>query len=176
MAWNRTAASILPALPGRIDALNAWVGRIFSPVLILITLLAVYEVFRRYFLSDPTTWVWEINSQLMCLAGAMAGGYALLRGTHVSVDILAVRLSPRTRAALDLLTAPFFFLFVGCLIWFGTVEAVRAFSSHQRIISQFASPLWPIKAAVPIGGILIGLQGVAKLIRDIRVVRATERS
>ena len=152
-----------------IDRVNAWAGKVFSPVLLLIMLLAVYEVFKRYILKDPTTWVWEINSQLMCLMGALAGGYALLNKAHVSVDIISGRLPVKVRAILDVVTSPFFFLMTGALIWFGAKDAIRAYVVHQKMISQFASPMWPIKAIIPMGAALLFLQGIAKLIRDIRI-------
>lgn len=155
-----------------IDAVNEWIGRIFCATLIFIMLFAFYEVVRRYFFSNPTTWVWEINSQLLCLMGALGGGYALLHNAHVSVDIVVTRLSARSKALLDIITSPLFFIFSGCLIWYGTKEAVRAYAVNQHVISNFASPLWPIKSIIAIGGVLIFFQGVAKLIRDIRTLTA----
>ncbi|MEW6262450.1 MAG: TRAP transporter small permease subunit [Thermodesulfobacteriota bacterium] len=153
-----------------IDRLNEWTGQVFSLVILLITGLASYEVVCRYVLNSPTTWAWEINSQLMCLMGALAGGYALLHKAHVSMDILYSRLSPRAQALMDIITCPLFFLFVGALIWFGAKEALRAYTVHQRMISQFASPLWPIKTIIPLGGVLLFLQGLAKLVRDIETL------
>jgi TRAP-type mannitol/chloroaromatic compound transport system permease small subunit len=154
-----------------IDRINEWMARLFSPVVLVIMALAVYEVFRRYVLTNPTTWVWETNSFLMCLMGALAGGYALLRKAHVSVDVISSRFSPRTRALVDIITCPLFFIFAGALIWYGGKDALRAFEVKQRMLSQFASLLWPIKTVIVLGAVLIFLQGVAKLIRDIRTLR-----
>jgi TRAP-type mannitol/chloroaromatic compound transport system permease small subunit len=151
-----------------IDRLNDWMAKLFSPVILLIMALAVYEVFRRYVLSSPTTWVWEVNSQLMCLMGALSGGYALLKKAHVSVDVVSSRFSPRTKALVDVLTSPLFFLFAGALVWYGAKDALRAYEVKQRMISQFASLMWPIKAVIVLGAVLIFLQGIAKLVRDIR--------
>ena len=153
-----------------INRINEWVGRIFSLTLILIMLFAFYEVVRRYVFSSPTLWVWEINSQLLCLMGALAGGYTMLNKAHVSVDIVTGRLSERTRAIVDILTAPIFFLLVGSLVYFGGKEALAAFHNNQRVISQLGTPLWPIKTVIPIGAALLFLQGLAKLVDDIHLV------
>lgn len=152
-----------------IDKLNEWAAKLFSPTFMLITLFAVYEVIRRYVFGNPTIWVWEINSQLMCFVGAMAGGYALLKDSHVSVDIIPSVLPPRVRAIVNIVTWPFFFILVGSVIFYGAKEAWRSFSVDLHEISTFASPLFPVKSMIPIGGILLLLQGVAKLIRDIRI-------
>jgi len=153
-----------------VDAMNEWAAKLVGPVLLLIMLIAVYEVIRRYFLANPTTWAWEINAHLMCFMGAFAGGYALLKKAHVSVDIIYARFSPRTKALLDVITSPIFFIFVGALVWFGFKEAYDAYVNHQTVLSQFASPLWPVKTLIAVGAVFIFLQGVAKLIRDIRTL------
>ena len=157
-----------------IESISELCGKIFSPVILIIMALAIYEVMMRYFFSSPTTWVWEINSQLMCLMGATAGCYTLLKGSHVSVDILTMRLTPRARAILELFTSPLFFIFTGCLVWFGMLEAIRAYQVNLKVISQFASPLWPIKFVIPIGGALIFLQGLANFIRNLRIAMGKE--
>ncbi|MEW5722620.1 MAG: TRAP transporter small permease subunit, partial [Thermodesulfobacteriota bacterium] len=132
-----------------IDSINEWMGKLFSPTLLLIMILAVYEVIRRYVFTNPTTWVWEINSQLLCFMGAMAGGYTMLNNGHVSVDILSSRFPPRVKALVDIITSSLFFILVLALIYYGTKEALRAFQVNQKVISQFASPLWPIKFIIP---------------------------
>ena len=154
-----------------IDRINEWVQRVFSPVVLVIMGIAFYEVFRRYVMHNPTIWAWEINSQLMAFMGALAGGYTLLHKGHVSVDIVTSRLSPRTRATIDIITFPLFAIVTCALIWYGTQDAFIAFVTHKRVISQFASYLWPVKAIIAIGAALVFLQGVAKFIRDIRIAQ-----
>ena len=157
-----------------IDLINDWVGRVLSLIIIVIMFFAAYEVVMRYFFSRPTIWVWEINSHLLCVSGAFAGGYALLTDTHVSVDILSSRLSPRLRSLLNLFTSPLFFIFVGSLIWFGTQEAIRSIAVGEREISTFASPLYITKSLIPLGAVLMLLQGIAKYIREYKAFKEGE--
>ena len=154
-----------------IDSINEFVQRVFSPVVLVIMGVAFYEVFRRYVMRNPTIWAWEINSQLMAFMGALAGGYTLLRKGHVSVDIVTSRLSHRTRAVIDIITFPLFVIVTCALVWYGAKDAMIAFVTHKKVISQFNSYLWPIKTVIPIGAALVFLQGAAKLIRDIRIVQ-----
>ena len=157
-----------------IDMINDWVGKVFSWIIVIIMFLAAYEVAMRYFFSRPTIWVWEINSHLLCVSGAFAGGYALLTDTHVSVDILSSRLSPHIRSLVNLITSPLFFIFVGALIWFGTQEAWRSIIVGEREISTFASPLYITKSLIPIGAVLLFLQGIAKYVREFKTFRETK--
>ena len=157
-----------------IDMINDWVGRVLSMIIVVIMFIAAYEVVMRYFFSRPTIWVWEINSQLLCVSGAFAGGYAMLTDTHVSVDIISSRLSPRLRSLLNLITSPLFFIFVGSLIWFGAQEAVRSIAVGEREISTFASPLYITKSLIPIGAVLMFLQGIAKYVREYKTFKEGE--
>ena len=157
-----------------IDKINDLAGKVLSMIVIIIMFFAAYEVVMRYFFSRPTIWVWEINSHLLCVSGAFAGGYALLTDTHVSVDILSNRLSPRLRSLVNLITSPLFFIFVGALIWFGAQEAWRSIVVGEREISTFASPLYITKSLIPIGAVLMFLQGIAKYAREFKTFKETE--
>ena len=157
-----------------IDMINDWVGRVLSMIIIIIMFFAAYEVVMRYFFSRPTIWVREINSHLLCISGAFAGGYAMLTDTHVSVDIVSSRLTPHLRSLVNLITSPLFFIFVGALIWFGTQEAWRSIIVGEREISTFASPLYITKSLIPIGAVLLFLQGIAKYAREFKIFKETK--
>ena len=43
-------------------------------------------------------------------------------------------------------------------------------SSGETEPTSFAPPLWPIKMTIPLGALLILLQGLAKFIRDLQLV------
>jgi len=153
-----------------IDGLNEWIAKIFCVTLIFIMVFSCYEVVCRYFFNSPTTWVWEVGQQLLCLMNALAGGYALLLRKHVNVDIVVGRLSGKTRSILDIITSPLFFIFSGALIWFATKEFFHSYSIQETFLSTFKSPMWPIKGVMVIGAVLIFLQGIANLARDIQSV------
>ncbi len=99
-----------------IDSINQWVGDTLSPALIIMTLITSYEVMMRYIFSSPTTWVWMTNQYLLTIC-CLTGGYCLLKGTHIRVDIFTNRFSKRRLALIDLLTSPILFLFVGLTLW-----------------------------------------------------------
>jgi len=154
-----------------VDTLNEWVGRIVSPIIIAMLLIGTYEVVARYVFNSPTIWAWEINEHLLCLFLSMAGGYALLLGRHVSVDILYSRLSVRTRAIMNLVTWPIFFLVCIIVIWTGTAAAIEATVKREYVISSLRSPSYPDRWMIPIGTTLLLLQGVVKYLKDIATVR-----
>jgi TRAP-type mannitol/chloroaromatic compound transport system permease small subunit len=157
-----------------IDKLNEWVGRIVSYAVLFMVFTLTYEVFFRYVLNLPTIWVLEINQYVLCAYVALSGGYIMLHNSHVNVEILYEKFSPRTKALVNVLTSVFFFTVVIALLWKSSTMALEAWETSEESYSMLAAPLFPAKVTVPIGAFLMLLQGVAKLIRDIgTLVRGT---
>ena len=156
-----------------VGSINEWTGRIFSFLVPLSVLVILFEIISREF-NITQDFTLELSEMLFGATFVMGGAYALKLGTHVTVDIIWTRLSPRKRAILDLITSVFFFLFVGILIWKGWDLAVRAFVLNERTQSPWAPIQWPIKMVIPVGAFLMLLQGLAKYINDIRRLAGKE--
>ncbi|MBI5062824.1 MAG: TRAP transporter small permease subunit [Desulfatitalea sp.] len=153
-----------------IDKLNEWVGRIVSYAVLFMVFTLCYEVFFRYLLNLPTIWVLEINQYVLCAYVALSGGYVMLYGSHVNVEILSEKFNPRTKALVSVITSVCFFTVVIALLWKSGVMALEAWETSEESYSMLAAPLFPAKVTVPIGAFLLLLQGIAKLIRDIRTL------
>lgn len=150
-----------------IDTVNEWTGRIISYTVIIMMFSVTYEVIVRYFFNAPTIWSMEINQYLLCAYIALAGGYTLLHEDHVNVEIFYGRYSEKKRAAIDLFTSIFFYIVIGVLIWKSGAAAWETFEYNEHSDSLLGAPLLPSKIVIPIGGILILLQGTAKVCRDL---------
>ena len=97
----------------------------------------------------------------------IAGGYALLHRRHVRIDVIYEALKPRTRARLDAFTFVFFAAYVLTLICYGGVDAWNSFSIGETTSTPWNPVIWPVKAAIPAAGLLLRLQGISNLIRDL---------
>ncbi|MEF2070268.1 TRAP transporter small permease subunit [Consotaella aegiceratis] len=64
--------------------------------------ISVYEVFMRYALNSPTSWVHETTVLLIAIIFALGGPIALARNKHIRVRLLYDIAGPRMRFALDL--------------------------------------------------------------------------
>ncbi|MGP1679172.1 MAG: TRAP transporter small permease subunit [Burkholderiales bacterium] len=152
------------------DRLGSWV----SLLLLAIFVLLIAEVFFRYVAGAPKVWTSELTQLLFGLYAVLSGGYIMAHGGHVNVDILHSRLSPRTRAILDVFTSFLFLVFVGALLYFGSALAWESMSFWEHSQSAWDPPIWPIKLAIPIGATLLLLQGMVKLLQDIMTVLGIE--
>lgn len=150
-----------------VDAINDWVGRVLWFSIIIITFLVLSEVVRRYFFNAPTVWGNELTQLVFAVYVVLAGGHVLRWGGHVNVDILYNHLSARARAIVDILTFVIFFLFCGMMLIYGGSLAWESLAIWERSNSAWGPPLYPVKMMIPLGALLLLLQGTAKLIRDI---------
>jgi len=153
-----------------IDAINDWVGRFLSYFLFAFFVLLFIEVILRYFFNSPTVWANELAQMLFGAYAILGGGYILLTGGHVNVDIVYTRFSAKTRAAVDIVTSTLFFLFCGMLLVYGGSLAWDSLSRFEHSQSAWNPPLYPAKLMIPIAAALLILQGITKLIRDVLIL------
>ena len=155
------------------DRLSQWVGHAFAWCIVILTLGISYEVVVRYAFRAPTTWSFDHGYMMYGALFFMGGAYTLARGGHVRADIFYRLWSPRAQARLDLvLYLVFFFPGVIALIWAGTAHAEESWRYREvSIFSPTGVPLYPLKTLLPVGAVLLFLQGVAEVCRCIRCLR-----
>lgn len=161
---------MLKSILENIDAINLTIGKILSYFLFLFFGLLLMEVFLRYFFNSPTVWANELSQMLFGAYAVIGGGYILLTGGHVNVDIIYSRLGKKKRAALDIVSSVLFFLFCGMLLIYGGSLAWDSLSRFEHSQSAWNPPLYPAKLAIPLAAALLILQGLAKLIRNILIL------
>jgi len=151
-----------------IDGVNARLGKITSFVMIPTLFCIFYEVISRYVFGKPTLWASELMIYFCAILYIMGAAWTLQVGRHVKIDLLYSRVSARGQRVLDIVTFPFFTLYMGLLLWVGFEFAVQSISIHETSGTPWDPPIYPIKIFFAIGAFMLLLQGVAKLIRDIQ--------
>ena len=150
-----------------IDAISEWTGKILSKLIFLIVGLIVVEVIMRYFFNTPIFFAYHTSLFMYTAFTLLAGGYCLLYRAHVRIDVIYSRLSRRTQAILDVITAGFVFLFVIFLLKAGYAAFVESWQIQETAIEAWRPVLWPARLALPISAALLLFQGVAKFSRDL---------
>jgi TRAP-type mannitol/chloroaromatic compound transport system permease small subunit len=126
-----------------------------------------YEVIMRYLFNMPTIWVHESSFLLLGMQYLLAGGYALLHGAHVRVDVLYNKLPERGRVGMDIFTSMFFFIFALALTGTSWTSFSDSMMMDERTIETWGIQYWPVKGMMCLGSALILLAGVSKLIKDV---------
>jgi TRAP-type mannitol/chloroaromatic compound transport system permease small subunit len=152
----------------RIDKISETVGKAASVLLIFMVILEFGEVILRYVLGTPTPWSWEVATYLYGANFMLAGAWALKEGRHVRTDIVYDKLSLKRKAILDIITfSTIFLLFTTVMVYLITKAAIFSVSLFEYSYTMNRILIFPLKIANAIGFILLFLQGLAKIVRDI---------
>jgi TRAP-type mannitol/chloroaromatic compound transport system permease small subunit len=153
-----------------VSRINGVVGEWVAYWSVLAVIVYYYEVIARYVFNSPTNWAHESMFLMFGMQYLLAGGFVLREGAHVRVDVIYMHLSNRAKALVDVLTSVFFFIFMVTLIFTGWTFFADSFEVSEVSFTEWAIQYWPIKFALPLGGLLLLLQGISVLVKDIAVL------
>ncbi len=155
-----------------VDALNENLGYYGSLIVLPLIGVVCWEVMMRYAFGAPTSWAFELTVFLYGVHYSIALAYAHKYNTHVAIDVFEARLKERPRLILRVITnAAMFIPSVGLLTYYTCAMAVTSWQQWEHASSSWAPAVYPYKTLMAIGFILLWLQGVAKLIQDIRALK-----
>ncbi|MEJ2469796.1 MAG: TRAP transporter small permease subunit [Desulfuromonadales bacterium] len=154
-----------------IDTFNEKFGFYASYLILPLILVVVYEVIMRYGFNAPTSWAFELTVFLYGTHFSFALGYAHKHDTHVAIDVFESRLPERPRTILRIVVNLVMFLpAIGMLTFYTCTLAATSWQQWEHASSSWAPPIYPVKTLMAFGFILFFLQGIAKLIQDIRTL------
>jgi TRAP-type mannitol/chloroaromatic compound transport system permease small subunit len=116
--------------------------------------------------AQPPIWTDEMAQFLLMGYFILGGAYALQLGSAVRMDLLYSRWSPRARAAVDAVTILTLLVYLGVLLWGGWESLQYSLEFDERRRGLWRPYMWPIKAVMVAGIVLMLLQCTAFLIRD----------
>ena len=150
------------------DTISTWIGKAFAWMIVVLMLLVVAEVFKRYALNAPTAWVFDASNMLYGTLFMMCGAYTLAQNGHVRGDFFYGSAKPRTQATLDLVLFILFFIpGVIALTWAGWTYAADSWAIKEQTFNADPLPLYPFKTIIPIAGAIVLLQGLAEIVRCV---------
>ena len=155
-----------------IDALNERVVHaVYWLILVAVIVSAGNATVRYLFDMSSNSWL-ELQWYLFSAVFLLGAGYTLSHNEHVRIDLLVARLSPRRRAWVDLLGGIFFLLPIAVIITaLSWPVFVESYLRHE--ISADAGGLlrWPAKLLIPVGFLLLTMQGVSEIVKRIAFLR-----
>jgi TRAP-type mannitol/chloroaromatic compound transport system permease small subunit len=149
-----------------IDQLNERVGHtVYWMVLAAVLVSSGNAVVRYLFAYSSNAWL-ELQWYLYTSFFLIGAGYTLLRNEHVRIDIIYSRLSPRTRAWIDVIGGIFFLLPMAVVIMvLAWPVFTESYALHETSPSANGLLRWPVKLMIPLGFFLLALQGVSEIIK-----------
>ena len=159
-----------------VDAISIKVGRFTMYLIFAMIGCLLLGSITRNILHMPLSWTVEM-AQFMITAYYIAGGaYSMILREHVRMDLIYEHLSEKTRAKVDVVTT-FFLLFYLVVFLIGAISSTMyAIEYGQRNFSQWNPSMIPIKVIMVAGTVLMILESVSVLFKDIAVARGTKIS
>jgi C4-dicarboxylate transporter, DctQ subunit len=163
----------LPQPPFWIDRLVAGLARALSYLFGIVVVLSCWDIFLDVAFDSPTIWVYESVTTMIAVAFLIGGAYALQRDAHIRVTPVYDRMPPMMRRVVDILWLLGMQVYIGAFAWFSWDWA------YQSVVTgETSGTPWNtytpvvVKCAMLLGCVLLMLQGLANLWREILALRS----
>jgi TRAP-type mannitol/chloroaromatic compound transport system permease small subunit len=162
----------LLSLSALIDRVNEIIGKAMGAAILAAVLISAGNaVIRKAFNMSSNSWL-ELQWYLFGAAFMLAAAYTLKQNEHIRIDILYGAFSRRTQHWIDLLGHIFFLMPFVLLMSFMLVPyAWRAYVNGDISTNSGGLVIWPARALLALGFILLSFQGVSEIIKKIAVMR-----
>lgn len=149
-----------------IDNLNERIGKAVYWLLLVAVVVCTVNALVRYSLDASSNAWLELQWHLFSSVFLPAAGYTLLRNEHIRIDVVSGRFGPRARAWIDIIGTIVFLLPVTLIVFWLSLPMVWESIANSEMSSNAGGLLrWPVKIMIPIGFLLLSLQGFSELIK-----------
>lgn len=162
----------LLALSRGIDRVNTAIGRSVSWLILLAVLVSAGNaIVRKVFNTSSNMWL-ELQWYLYGAAFLGAAAYTLLENEHIRIDLVYGMWSRKVQHWIDLIGSVLFLMpFVILMIYYLYPWTMRSFERGEISSSAGGLILWPAKAMLLAGFVLLFFQGISEIIKKIAVMR-----
>ena len=174
--------SALLRFSARIDALNARIGRWVAWLSLVMVCVGAWNAVARYggrFVGAnlSSNAYLELQWYLFSVLFLLAAASTLREDRHVRVDVLYGRLGDRAKAWIDLVGTLLFLLpFCAFVLWVTWPAVTESWRVREISPDPGGLPRYPIKSAILVCFILLGLQGISQAIKHAARVFGREPS
>ena len=163
---------LMLAMAQAIDAFNERVGKLTHWLILVAVLISAGNAVTRYSLDMSSNAWLEVQWYLFSAVFLFCAGYTLLHNQHVRIDIVSGMFSRRVQTWIEIFGTVFFLLPMAILIlWLSWPVFVDAWRSNEVSTNAGGLAVWPARLMLPIGFLLLVLQGFSELIKRIAFLR-----
>lgn len=149
-----------------VDGFNRVVGRIAMwLVFVMMGILLWSSVSKTMF--NPSLWTLEMAQFVMTAYYILGGAYSLQLDSHVRMDLIYGRWSPRQKAAVDAVTVIMLFTYLIFLLIGGVSSTEYALKYGETSYSSWSPYMAPIKIVMVFGIFLMFLQTTSIFFKDL---------
>lgn len=162
----------LIAFSRTVDTVNAVFGKAADWMVLLACVISAGNAFIRYgFSMSSNAWL-EVQWYLFGGIVMLGASYTLFRNEHVRVDLIYGNLSERARLWVDVFGIILFLLPATLLLaWMTWPFFLDSFIRNEGSPNAGGLLRWPVKVLLPLGFVLLSLQGLSELIKRVALLR-----
>ena len=156
-----------------VDAVNRLIGRCAMYFLfVLVGVLLWSSISKTFFL--PSLWTLETAQFAMVAYYILGGPYSIQLGSNVRMDLFYGGWSHKTKAWMDIFTVLFLIFYLGVLLYGGIGSTAYSIEYNERSATAWRPYLSPIKIVICCGLVLMILQSISELFKDIGRIRGAK--
>lgn len=148
-----------------VDALSEISGRFCAWAFFVLGLFVTYEVLMRDLFTMPTIWVDEVVRVMQVWLTYLAAAYVLKHHEMITIDIAFRRHDTLWRQLVETFAIVIMLTFTSVACWYGFQLWLKSTLAGHTTDSFLAIPKWLTHSSVWVGMGLLGLQGLAEIIR-----------
>jgi TRAP-type mannitol/chloroaromatic compound transport system permease small subunit len=154
-----------------IDATSRLVGKVVMYLIFIMMGILLYDTISRTVFGKPHIWAVELTQFFMAAYYLLGGAFTLLIGGHVRMDLFYSRWTKKGKAVADVITFVPLLIYMIILLWGGVQGIIYAITYKQVTYSAWGPQVTPIKLFMVAGLLLMFLQILSELIKDIADLR-----
>ncbi|WP_457583430.1 TRAP transporter small permease subunit [Ensifer canadensis] len=154
-----------------IDTTTEFIGKSVSwLILVAVLVSAGNAVIRKMFNMSSNAWL-EAQWYLFGAAFMFAAAYTLSQNEHIRIDVVYGQFSRRVQHWIDLFGHVFFLMpFVLLMLYYFVPYVKMSYISGEGSSSAGGLIIWPAKAILLVGFLLLAFQGVSEIIKKIAIM------
>lgn len=161
----------LLSLSALIDRFNERVGGTVRWLILLMVIISSGNASVRYIFSTSSNAWLEVQWYLFAAVFLLCSGYTLLRNEHIRIDVVIGRLSRPTQIWIDILgTILFLFPMALTIMILSWPMFMKSFLNAEMSGDAGGLLRWPVKLLIPVGFMLLLLQGLSELIKKVAIL------
>lgn len=159
-----------------IDNFSEWCGKFSYGLVLLMIMVGVWNVVGRYLgkaMGENLTsnFFLELQWYIFDVIFFMGAAYGLKNNSHVRVDVFYKDFSPKRKALVNILGVVLFLIpFCGVIIYFSWQYVINSWQIGEVSGDDGGLPRYPIKTMIVVSPILLIMQGVSEVIKNLRVI------
>lgn len=155
-----------------IDRVSEAIGKsVMWLILIAVLVSATNAIVRKLFNMSSNGWL-ELQWYLFGGSFMMTAAYTLQQNEHIRIDIFYGSRSRKTQNWIDLFGHVFFLLpFAALMSWMLVPYTMDAIRSGQISTNAGGLLIWPARAILAAGFILLWAQAIAEIIKKVAVIQ-----